>query len=202
MGSSKAITGSAAITNAVRASGQDQLILLTATVKIVGPDGGEREAILFADNGSQRSFVLQNNSKDLNLNFIKKELISVRVFKGENESEPELTNLVQVSVRGHWQGAPTINLEALESKVITDVGPYMQTEFANQLWLQSEQLADERHDRPWKQYEVGLLIGQDKWNEFFPNEVAIQSPCGLRAYRSNVGRMIGGPSKEISSKDS
>ena len=82
----------------------------------------------------------------------------MRVFKGEKESEPELTNLVQVSVRGHWSEAPTISLEALESKVITDVGPYMQTEFANQLWLQSEQLADERHDRPWKQYDVGLLI--------------------------------------------
>ncbi|KAI9562514.1 hypothetical protein GHT06_009956 [Daphnia sinensis] len=32
------------------------------------------------------------------------------------------------------------------------------------------------------------------------NEPAIQSPCGLRAYNTHLGRMLAGPSKETNSK--
>jgi hypothetical protein len=48
----------------------------------------------------------------------------------------------------------------------------------------------------------GILIGMDQANFIIENKAAIQSPCGLLAYKSPLALIIGGPSQENPSKSS
>ena len=68
----------------------------------------------------------------------------------------------------------------------------------------NKQLGDDRFDRMQSDEEEpsGILIGMDQANLIMENKAAIQSPCGLRAYKSPLGLIIGGPSQENPSKSS
>jgi hypothetical protein len=177
-------------------------MLKTALVFVIVPDGREKKTILFADKGSHRTWVLKSISEDLKLERKQIESLSVRVFQQEEKSPPELKNLVEFKVRGTWQGAPIINLLALESEFIANTGPYIKSRFAEQLWLKDERLADDRFDRAQTEEEhpSGILVGMDQINLIIDSGAAIQSPCGLGAYNTPLGKMLGGPSKETSSK--
>jgi hypothetical protein len=106
-----------------------------------------------------------------------------------------------MTVRGTWPGAPTVRIEALEATdKVGSTGPYQTTEFARKLWLENENLADDRFEREGGDEDVGILVGMDQMFNIMFNEPATISPCGLRAYTSKLGKVIGGPSQEKSSK--
>jgi hypothetical protein len=75
-------------------------MLKTVTVIISGQDGNETRAILFADDGSHRSWVLKSLSSQLNSKTVAVENISTRVFKKKEASEPKMTKNVEMQVRG------------------------------------------------------------------------------------------------------
>jgi len=162
------------------ASSFGQLMLKTATVIVSGPDGNETRAILFADDGSHRSWVLKSLSSQLKLKTVAVENISTRVFKKKEASQPEMTKAVEMQVRGTWKGAPKITLIALESDHIADTGPYIGSEFARSLWIQNEKMADDRFEMGHEEEEpIGILVGMDQMFQIMSNEAAIQSPCGF-----------------------
>jgi hypothetical protein len=68
--------------------------------------------------------------------------------------------------------------------------------------LKDERLADDRFDRPQTEEEhpSRILVGMNQINLIIDSGAAIQSPCGLRSYNTPFGKMLGGPSKETSSK--
>ena len=111
---------------------------------------------------------------------------------------------MELKVRGNFEGAPIIPLLALESDYISNTGPYVKTKFAETLWLENKQLADDRFDKIQSDEEEpsGILIGQDQADIIMENKAAIQSPCELRAYKSPLGLIIGGASQENPSKSS
>ena len=133
---------------------------------MIGPDGKETKTILFVDKGSHRSWVLNSISSTLKLKQNKIENISTRVFKKEKESTPEPTRLMELRIRGNYEGATTINLLALESNYIANTGPYTRTNFAEKLWLQNMVLADDRFDKIQSEEEEpsGILIEMDQFN--------------------------------------
>jgi hypothetical protein len=63
-------------------------------------------------------------------------------------------------------------------------------------------LADDRFEREGGDEDVGILVGMDQMFNIIFNEPAITSPCGLRAYSAKLGKVIGGPSQETTSKQS
>jgi hypothetical protein len=74
--------------------------------------------------------------------------------------------------------------------------------FARKLWLENENLADDRFERDRGDEDVGILFGMGQMFNTIFNEPAITSPCGLRASNSKLGKVIGGPSQEKSTKQS
>ncbi len=199
--SASIVAGNSVSTTTACASSFGQLMLKTATVIVSGPDGTESRAILFADDGSHRSWVLKSLSSQLKLKTVAVENISTRVFKKKEASQPEMTKNVEMQVRGTWKGAPKVTLIALESDHIADTGPYVGSEFARSLWIQNEKMADDRFEMAHEEEEpIGILIGMDQMFQIMSNEAAIQSPCGLRAFKTKLGRMIAGPSQETKSK--
>ncbi|KZR95669.1 Uncharacterized protein APZ42_010466, partial [Daphnia magna] len=122
----------------------------------------------------------------------------------QTEAPPaETHNVVEMTVRGTWPGAPTVRIEALEATdKVGSTGPYQTTEFARKLWLENENLADDRFEREGGNEDVGILVGMDQMFNIMFNEPAMTSPCGLRAYSSKLGKVIGGPSQETTSKQS
>ncbi|XP_057381572.1 uncharacterized protein LOC130704107 [Daphnia carinata] len=198
------VNGNSAITNvtasAASANTPGNLVVKTATVNVVGPNGKQTRAILFIDDGSHRSWVTRSISKLLDLKVVAVENIGTRVFKQRKPNPVEKTNSVELTFRGTWHGAPLVKITALETDYIGDTGPYAHTTFAQKLWLDNERMADDRFETNSQEKDVGILIGVDQMFEIIPNEAAIQSPCGLRAYNTKLGRMIVGPSKEKNSK--
>jgi hypothetical protein len=96
-----------------------------------------------------------------------------------------------------------VRIEALEATdKVGSTGPYQTTEFARKLWLENENLADDRFEREGGDEDVGILVGMDQMLNIMFNESATTSPCGLRAYTSKLGKVIGGPSQEKTSKQS
>ena len=85
------------------------------------------------------------------------------------------TNLMELKVRGNFEGAPIIPLLALESDYISNTGPYVKTKFAETLWLENKQLADDRFDKIQSDEEEpsGILIGQDQADFIMENKAAI-----------------------------
>ena len=199
--SSSTATGSAITITIACSNIFGNIMLKTATVYVIGPDGRETKTILFADRGSHRSWVLNSISKDLKLKRKQVEKLSVRRFQQEVESPPVDTNLMELRVRGTWDGAPIVNLLAFESDYVANTGPYIKTRFAEQLWLKCERLADDRFDRVQSNEEEpsGILVGMDQLNSIISQQ-SIQSPCGLRAYDTPFGKMLGGPSQETPSR--
>lgn len=63
---------------------------------------------------------------------------SIRRFQQEEETPTEETNLMELKVRVTWEGAPIVNLYVFESEYIANMGPYIKTRFAEELWLKSE----------------------------------------------------------------
>ncbi|KAI9565063.1 Pao retrotransposon peptidase family protein [Daphnia sinensis] len=166
------------------------LMVKTATVRVVGPNGKETRAILFIDDGSHRSWVTRSISKLLNLRVVAEENIGTRVFKQRKPNPVERINAVELTIRGTWKGAPPVKITALETDYIGDTGPYSHTAFARQLWLEDEKMADDRFETNSQEKEVGILIGVDQMFEIIPNEPAIQSTCGLRAYNTKLEKAI------------
>ncbi len=123
--SASVVAGNSVSATTARASSFGQLMLKTATVIVNGPDGNETRAILFADDGSHRSWVLKSLSSQLKLKTVAVENISTRLFKKNEASQPEMTKAVEMQVRGTWKGAPKITLIDLEWEHIADTGPYM-----------------------------------------------------------------------------
>ncbi|KAI9551058.1 hypothetical protein GHT06_007665 [Daphnia sinensis] len=105
-----------------------------------------------------------------------------------------------MQVRGTWKGAPKVKIIALESEHIAHTGPYVASQFARQLWFQNEKIADDRFENEHQEEPVGILVGMDQMFQIMLNEPAIQSPFGLRAYNTHLGRMLAGPSKETNCK--
>ncbi len=75
------MTGNSAITTTPCANGFSDLKVKTATVIAVGLNGEETRAILFVDDGSNRSWVTKEISHRLNLKIVAVENIANRVFK-------------------------------------------------------------------------------------------------------------------------
>ena len=105
--------------------------------------------------------------------------LSVNIFQKEEESPPEDTNLMELKVRGTWEGAPIVNL-AFESDYVANTGPYIKTRFAEQLWLKCDRLADDRFNRIQSEEEepTGILVGMDQLNSIISRGASTQSPCG------------------------
>lgn len=62
-------------------------------------------------------------------------------------------------------------------------------------------MADERFEMVHEEDElIRILIGMDQMFQIMSNEAAIQIPCGIRAFKTKMGRMIVGPSQETNSK--
>jgi hypothetical protein len=62
-------------------------------------------------------------------------------------------------------------------------------------------MADDRFEMAHEEKEpIGILIGMDQMFQIMSNEAAIQSPRGLRAFQTKLGKMIAGPSEEAKSK--
>ena len=63
-------------------------------------------------------------------------------------------------------------------------------------------MADDRFDRVQSNEEEpsGILVGMDQLNSIISKEAPMQSPCGLRAYDTPFGKMLGGPSQETPSR--
>jgi hypothetical protein len=190
------VTGSSAITTTACANGFSDFKVKTATVIVVGPNGEETRAILFVDDGSHRSWMTKEISRRLNLIIVAVKNVATRVFKKKEINPAEITNVVEMSVRGTWFGAPMVKITALESDYLADAGPYGTKNFARKLWMLDEKMADDRFERKKKDDTVEILVGIDQMFEILTNEPAIQRPCGLRAYNAKLGRMIAGPSKE------
>ena len=100
---------------------------------------------------------------------------------------------MELRVRGNFE-APIVPLLVLESDYISNTGPYIKTNFAETLWLDNKQLADDRFDKMQSDDEElsGILIGIDQADLIIDNKAAIQSPCRLRAYKSPLGQSIAG----------
>ena len=145
---------------------------------MIGPDGRETKTILFADRESHRSWVLNSISKNLKLKFKQVKKLSVNIFQQEEESPPEDTNLMELKVRGTWEGAAIVNL-AFVSDYVTNTGPYIKTRFANQLWLKCDRFADDIFNRIQSEEEepTGILVGMDQLNGIISSGASIQSPC-------------------------
>jgi hypothetical protein len=92
--SASIVTSNSISATTVCASTFGQLMLKTVTVIISGQDGNKIRAILFADDGSHRSWVLKSLSSQLNSKTVAVENISTRVFKKKEASEPEMTKNV------------------------------------------------------------------------------------------------------------
>ncbi|XP_045023718.1 uncharacterized protein LOC116934563 [Daphnia magna] len=185
------------------ASSFGEIILKTATVYILGPYGKQIRAILFLDDGSHRTWIKKQISRELQLKIIQVEQIATRAFRQTEAPPAETHNVVEMTVRGTWPGAPTVRIEALEATdKVGSTGPYQTTEFARKLWLENENLADDRFEREGGDEDVGILVGMDQMFNIMFNQPAITSPCGLRAYSSKLGKVIGGPSQETTSKQS
>ncbi|XP_045028551.1 uncharacterized protein LOC123471380 [Daphnia magna] len=185
------------------ASSFGEIILKTATVYILGPYGKQIRAILFLDDGSHRTWIKKQISRELQLKIIQVEQIATRAFRQTEAPPAETHNVVEMTVRGTWPGAPTVRIEALEATdKVGSTGTYQTTEFARKLWLENENLADDRFEREGGDEDVGILVGMDQMFNIMFNEPAITSPCGLRAYSSKLGKVIGGPSQETTSKQS
>ena len=181
---------------------ESEIILKTATVYILGPNGKQIRAILFLDDGSHRTWIKRQISRELQLKIIQVEQIATRAFRQTEAPPAETHNVVEMTVRGTWPGAPTVRIEALEVEKVGSTGPYQTTEFARKLWLENENLADDRFEREGGNEDVGILVGMDQMFNIMFNEPAITSPCGLRASNSKLGKVIGGPSQEKTSKQS
>ena len=95
--------GCCSVTTAL-ASSSDAVILETATVHVIGPDGRKTRGILLIDGGSQRTWIKQGISKQLNLEKLTVEEIGTRGFRQSVPSQTEKHNLVKFQVRGTWQG--------------------------------------------------------------------------------------------------
>jgi hypothetical protein len=198
---SKPVAGSSSTTACASSFGE--VILKTATVYITGPNGKQIRAILFLDDGSHRTWIKRQISKELQLKIIQVEQITTRAFRQTEAPPAETHNVVEMTVRGTWPGAPTVRIEALEATdKVGSTGPYQTTEFARKLWLENENLSDDRFERDGGDEDVGILVGMDQMFNIMFNEPATISPCGLRAYTSKHGKVIGGPSQEKSSKQS
>jgi hypothetical protein len=198
---SKPVAGSSSTTACASSFGE--VILKTATVYITGPNGKQIRAILFLDDGSHRTWIKRQISKELQLKIIQVEQITTRAFRQTEAPPAETHNVVEMTVRGTWPGAPTVRIEALEATdKVGSTGPYQTTEFARKLWLENENLSDDRFERDGGDEDVGILVGMDQMFNIMFNEPATISPCGLRAYTSKLGKVIGGPSQEKSSKQS
>jgi hypothetical protein len=83
---------------------------------------------------------------------------------------------MELKVRATWKGAPIVNLYAFESDDIYNTGPYIETRFAEKLWLKSERLADDRFDRVQSDEEEpsGILVGIDQINGIIGSGASIQ----------------------------
>ncbi len=94
------------------------------------------------------------------------ENIATRIFGEKKERLAVPTNLMELKVRGNFEGAPIIPLFALESDYISNTGPYIKTKFAEELWLKNNQLADDRFDKIQSDEKEpsGILIGMDQAN--------------------------------------
>jgi hypothetical protein len=189
--------GCCSVTTAL-ASSSDAVILETATVHVIGPDGRKTRGILLIDGGSQRTWIKQGISKQLNLEKLTVEEIGTRGFRQTVPSQTEKHNLVKFQVRGTWPGAPSIPLKALEVDEVGSTGPYQNSQFARKLWLENENLADDRFERDDadEDEELTILVGKDQQYEILFNEPAEISPCGLRAFNSHLGKVVSGPKKE------
>ncbi|KZS21148.1 Uncharacterized protein APZ42_011993 [Daphnia magna] len=53
-----------------------------------------------------------------------------------------------------------------------------------------KKMTNDRFETNSQEKEVGILIVVDHISDIVPNEAAIESPCGLRAYNTKLGRMI------------
>ncbi|XP_045023195.1 uncharacterized protein LOC123467282 [Daphnia magna] len=185
------------------ASSFGEIILKTATAYILGPYAKKIRAILFLDDGSHRTWIKKQISRELQLKIIQVEQIATRAFRQTEAPPAETHNVVEMTVRGTWPGAPTVRIEALEATdKVGSTGPYQTTEFARKLWLENENLADDCFEREGGDEDVRILVGMDQMFNIMFNEPAITSPCGLRAYSSKLGKVIGGPSQETTSKQS
>ncbi len=130
------------------------------------------------------------------------EILSVGRFQQEEESPTEDTYLMELKVWGTWEGDQIVNLLAFEYDNIANTGHYIKTKFAEQLWLKSERLADDRFDKIQsnKEKPSGILVEIDQLNGIISSGASIQSPCGLRAYTTPFRKMLRGPSQETPSQ--
>ncbi|KZS07327.1 Uncharacterized protein APZ42_028968 [Daphnia magna] len=110
------------------------LVVKTATVMVVGPDGKETRAILFIDDGSHRSWVTRSISKLLNLKVVAVDNIGTRIFKQRKPNPVEQINAVELVFRGIWKGAPLVKITALETDYIGDTGTYSRHSQGNCGW--------------------------------------------------------------------
>ncbi len=85
---------------------------------------------------------------------------------------------------------------------VGSTGPYQASQFARKLWLENENLADDRfkRDDADEDEKLSILVGKDQQYEILFNEPAEISPCGLTAFNSHLGKVVSGPKKEDSSK--
>ena len=121
--------------------------------------------------------IKQGTSKQLKLEKLTVEEIGTRGFRQTVPSQTEKHNLVKFQkfqVRGTWAGAPSIPLKALEVDEVGSTGPYENSQFARKLWLENENLADDRFERDDgdEDEDLNILFRKDQQYEILFNEPA------------------------------
>ncbi len=124
---------------------------------------------------------------------IEVEQIATRGFRQTKAPPAEIHYVVEMTVRGTWLGAPAVRIGALEVKEVGSTGPYHTTELARKLWLENENLVDDHFER--------ILVGMDQMFKIM-SLASHHKPMWTQSESSNskLGRVIGGPSQEKSTK--
>ena len=108
-------------------------LLPTATVWILGPNGRRRKTLCFLDIGSQRSFIRQSIAKDLGLDVVRAENLSILSFGHENDPESDKYDIRRLTVKGTFPNAPSIYIAAVEKANMCTLPAYTDTAFAKEL---------------------------------------------------------------------
>ena len=157
----------------------------------------DQNRVLF-DDGSQRTYILENVCERLNLTVIRQDTLVIKPFGSDNQVKKVL-NVVQLLVRNKKDGS-FVFIEALVVPFICSPLTGQSISIACEKYdhLSSLELADIGSNSP--SVEIGLLIGADFYNEFFTGRRVSGGKGEPVAYDTLLGWVLCGPVKGKLSK--
>lgn len=185
---------SAAKTNTLQVSSQDNILLQTAQafVGVENPRSGVRVRLIF-DSGSQRSYITQRIRSQLKLETTRKESLMIKTFgNNHNADTVRICEKVQVAI-GDVLGSNFSTL--IEAYVVPEICSPLEHQEINRAQANFEhlrvQLADENDDRSM---EIDLLIGADNmWRFFTGKSKRGEQDNAPVASETTLGWVLSGP---------